>query len=65
MIQPAAAPAQKRATASCGERLYRTAQRNQDRGERAHDHHGAILAEPVADRPDHELDRAVADGIGR
>ena len=31
---------------------------------RAHQGHGAIFAEPVADRADDELDRAVGDRIG-
>jgi hypothetical protein len=46
------------------QRLHRAAQRHQDRGERAHHRDRAILAEPVSDRSDDELDRAVAHGIG-
>src|SRR5262244_1287728 len=47
-----------------GERLHRAAERHQNRGERAHHRDRAVFAEAVADRPDDELDRAVADGVG-
>ena len=64
MIQPAAAPEAKRATASAVSDCASAAERHQDGGERAHDGDGAVFAEAVADRADDELDRAVGDRIG-
>ena len=65
MIQPAATPEAKRATASGRERLHRAAQGHEDRGQRAHRRDGAVFAEAIAERTDDELDRALADRIGR
>ena len=47
------------------QRRDHAAERHQHRGQRAHERNRSILAEPVGDRPDDELDRAVRHRIGR
>ena len=65
MIQPAAAPDAKRVERQRREGVHRPAERDQHARKRAHQRDHPIFAEPVADRSDNELNRAVTEGIGR
>ena len=47
------------------QRTGQAAARHQHGADRAHHGDGAVFAEAVADRADHQLDRAMGEGIGR
>ena len=65
MIQPVASPLPSRAAIRTGSEGRQPADRHHHRRHRGGEGHAAVFAEAVADRADHQLDRAVGQQIDR